>query len=130
SPAAASDADPWGGVDNAAAAIDRRDFAAHPGPDAEPEARRGPVDLSAANISWSVGHITEGAGATDAGIWGAPPAAGAEAAIGDWGWTPPPAAVAPIPEAPPALAPSADEQPDEAAAPAPATVMRAPETDA
>lgn len=101
--------DPWG-VENAAAAVERRDFSAFSQPD-RGEMRR-PTDLSEENISWSVGDVAPGQGASDDDIWGAPADDSGDGGGGDeWAWAPPeaPAAPAAAPSVPVIAAPPEGE---------------------
>ena len=109
--------DPWGGLENPAEAIDRRDFAARS--QASTDTRKD--DLAEENISWGFGDVastppspesdwsTKPASeppASDAADWGAPPA------------SPPPPASAPPASTPPAATPATGESVDWGAPPA------------
>lgn len=133
-PAAAPAAlDPWGGVEGAAEAGNRRDFQAGPA-GGGPRYQAGGEDIADADFSWSVGAVTPAAApAADwaspaAPAWTAPspaaeappawaPPPAADPGAVDWSapavpvapeWAPPPAAdwgSPPAPSAPPAVAP-------------------------
>lgn len=107
--------DPWAAVDDVAAPVDRRDFAAHALTAKNGAPSPGPTDLSEENISWSVGRITEGEASTDDDIWGVAPSGepamdGAGSPADALGWPPP---VAPGAGAPPASPPAGRVPPTE-----------------
>jgi type VI secretion system protein ImpI len=111
----------WDDVPDAAAAVDRRDFAARAR--SEPGVPRAPAELPEEDISWSIGELTEGASEGD-DPWNAPPASSGTPAGDGWDWTPSPA-----PDAQGAVAPPERRgvRP-EGAAPDQISVSKAPES--
>lgn len=83
-------ADPWGGVSDAADAVDKRDFSARSQTDLGPAMASGPADLAEENISWGVEEAIS-TPATDADVdWTTPtPASSTSADADDFGWAVP-----------------------------------------
>ncbi len=82
--------DPWGGVSDAAEAVDKRDFSTRSQVDAGPSVAQGPGDLAEENISWGVEEAVA-TPATDADVdWATPaPSSSVSSSDDDFGWATP-----------------------------------------
>lgn len=82
-------ADPWGGVADAADAVDKRDFAAQSRVDDGPSVAQGPGDLAEENISWGVEDVVS-TPASDADVdWTTPASTPSSGVDDDFGWAVP-----------------------------------------
>ncbi|MGD1924300.1 MAG: type VI secretion system-associated FHA domain protein TagH [Paracoccaceae bacterium] len=129
--------DPWGGVDDVAESIDRRDFTARSqASSGNGQVARGGGDLSEENISWGFGNVKQDAApAADVADWGMSAPAPSESSGGDkadppgidWGAPPTSEAAGASPWDVPA--PSSPKPPTDAAPPANPNPEPAPRAD-